>query len=143
FTKVYHKPSYEPYFLPFTSVHPVHMKINIPYTMLIRAIKYCSTFETYVKEREKLRMALLLNKYPGEFIEKQFSRVFQKHNLIEPLSTSNYITLREKLIYLGTNEKMPFDYRSTMFIHFTYCLNMKTLPAKFHALWNKYFNCPN
>ncbi|CAF5154366.1 unnamed protein product, partial [Rotaria sp. Silwood1] len=25
FTKVYHKPSYEPYYLPFNSVHPIHM----------------------------------------------------------------------------------------------------------------------
>ncbi|CAF4633461.1 unnamed protein product, partial [Rotaria sp. Silwood1] len=139
FTKVYHKPSYEPYYLPFNSVHPIHMKVNIPYAMLIRAIKYCSTFETYLNEREKLRMTLLLNKYPGEFIEKQIRRVFQKHNLIEPLSTSNYKTSREKLIYLDKKEKIPIDYGKTMFIHFTYCLNMKTFPAKFHALWDKYF----
>ncbi|CAF4975195.1 unnamed protein product, partial [Rotaria sp. Silwood1] len=76
---VYHKPSYEPYYLPFNSIHLIHMKMNIPYAMLIRAIKYCSTFETYLNEREKLRMTLLLNKYPGEFLEKQFSRVKRTH----------------------------------------------------------------
>ncbi|CAM4985804.1 unnamed protein product [Rotaria socialis] len=27
-----------------------------------------------------------------------------------------------------------------MFIHFTYCLNIRTLPTKFHTLWNKYFS---
>ena len=70
FTKVYHKPSYEPYLLPFNSMHPIHMKKNIPYEMLFRGIKYCSTFGTYVEEREKLRMSLLLNKYSGEFIDK-------------------------------------------------------------------------
>ncbi|CAF4540624.1 unnamed protein product [Rotaria sp. Silwood2] len=139
FTKVYHKPSYEPYYLPFTSVHPKHMKINIPYTMLIRAIKYCSTFETYVDEREKLRMAFLLNKYPNEFIDKQFDRVFQKHNLIQPVSINDYKIIREKLIYSQKNESIQIDYRRTLFVHFTYCLNMKTFPAKFHALWNKYF----
>ena len=26
-----------------------------------------------------------------------------------------------------------------MFIHFTYCTNMKSFPSKFHILWNKYF----
>ncbi|CAF3989663.1 unnamed protein product, partial [Rotaria sp. Silwood1] len=36
-------------------------------------------------------------------------------------------------------DKIPIDYSKTMFIHFIYCLNMKTFPAKFHALWNKYF----
>ncbi|CAF4052578.1 unnamed protein product [Rotaria sp. Silwood1] len=29
FTKVHHKLSYEPYYLPFNSVHPMHMKKNI------------------------------------------------------------------------------------------------------------------
>ncbi|CAF4386938.1 unnamed protein product, partial [Rotaria sordida] len=32
--------------------------------MLLRAIRYCSSFQVYLDEREKLRMALLLNKYP-------------------------------------------------------------------------------
>ncbi|CAF5211219.1 unnamed protein product, partial [Rotaria magnacalcarata] len=36
FTKVYHKPSYEPYYLPFNSVHPLHMKKNIPFAMFLR-----------------------------------------------------------------------------------------------------------
>ncbi|CAF5182133.1 unnamed protein product [Rotaria magnacalcarata] len=68
FTEVYHKPSYEPYYLPFNSTHPIHMKKNIPFEMLIRAIEYCSTFEAYLYKREKLRVALLLlNEYPGEF----------------------------------------------------------------------------
>jgi hypothetical protein len=26
-----------------------------------------------------------------------------------------------------------------IFIHFTYCLNMRQFPNRFHALWNKYF----
>ena len=27
----------------------------------------------------------------------------------------------------------------TMFVHFTYCSNMRSFPVKFHALWQKYF----
>ncbi|CAF4191704.1 unnamed protein product [Rotaria sordida] len=38
FTTVYQKPSYEPYYLPFNSIHPLHMKKNIPFTMLLRTI---------------------------------------------------------------------------------------------------------
>ncbi|CAF3724587.1 unnamed protein product [Rotaria sordida] len=70
FTEVYHKPSYEPYYLPFNSVHPMYMKKNIPFAMLIRTIKYCSLFEAYLNEREKLRITLLLNKYPEIFFLK-------------------------------------------------------------------------
>ena len=139
FTKVYHKISYELYYLSFNSVHPMHMKKNIPFAMLFRAIKYCSTFETYLNEREELRMALLLNKYPGDFIDKQFSRVLRKCNIYQPLTFNNYNELRDKIMYIPMQVKVPIDYGRTMFIHFTYCLNMKTFPTKFHALWNKYF----
>ncbi|CAF1399817.1 unnamed protein product [Rotaria sordida] len=78
FTTVYQKPSYEPYYLPFNSIHPLHMKKNIPFTMLLRVIRYCSTFQTYLDEREKLRMALLFNKYPNKLIEEQFNNVLLK-----------------------------------------------------------------
>ena len=138
-TKVYHKPSYEPYYLPFNSIHPIHIKKNIPFVMLFRAIKYCSTFEAYLNEREQSRIALLLNKYPGNFIDKQFSRVLQKYDINQSLANSNYNALREKIIHAPIQEKIPIDYGKTMFVHFTYCSNMKTFPAKFHAVWNKYF----
>ncbi|CAF1544416.1 unnamed protein product, partial [Rotaria sp. Silwood1] len=105
FTEVYHKLSYESYYLPFNSVYSTHIKKNILFGMLIRTIKYCSIFEAYFNELEKLRMIFLLNKYPGEFIEKQFSYVFQKYNINQPLSTRNYNTLREKMIYVDMKEK--------------------------------------
>jgi hypothetical protein len=41
-------------------------KKNIHFSMLLRAIRCCSTFKAYLYEREKLRMVLLLNKYPGK-----------------------------------------------------------------------------
>ncbi|CAM4929548.1 unnamed protein product [Rotaria socialis] len=141
FTKVYHKPSYEPYYLPFNSVHPVHMKKNIPFAMFLRAIRYCSTFKAFLDEREDLRMALLLNKYPGKFIDNQFNRVLKKCNITQSLTSNNYNTIRKNIIYnIIEEEKIPTDHYRTMFIHFTYCLNIRTLPTKFHTLWNKYFS---
>ncbi|CAF4503478.1 unnamed protein product, partial [Rotaria sp. Silwood2] len=113
FTKVYHKPAYEPYYLPFNSIHPMHMKKNIPFEILI--IKYCSTFDAYLYEREKLRMALLLNRYPGEFIDKQFSRVFQKYYITQPLSTKNYNISREKIRCARIQEKILIDHGQSVF----------------------------
>jgi hypothetical protein len=136
-TTVYHKPSYEPYYLPFNSIHPMHMKKNIPYTMLLRAIRYCSTFQAYLDERGKLRMALLLNKYPGKFIDQQFNRMLQKYNINQLLSLNNYHTFRQKVITTPFQEKVPIDYGKIMFVHFTYCSNMTIFPQKFHTLWNK------
>jgi hypothetical protein len=139
FTTVYHKPSYEPYYLPFNSIHPMHMKKNIPFTMLLRAIRYCSTFQAYLDERGKLRMSLLLNKYSGKFIDQQFNRMLQKFNIDHLLSSNNYDKFRQQVITTPFQEKIPIDYGKTMFVHFTYCTNMRTFPQKFHTLWNNYF----
>ncbi|CAF4660703.1 unnamed protein product [Rotaria sp. Silwood2] len=138
FTTVYQKPSYEPYYLPFSSIHPLHMKNNIPFTMLLRAIRYCSTYQTYLNEREKLRMALMLNKYPNKLIEGQFNNVLLKCAIDHPLAIRNYNRYRQKVIDSPIKEKVDIDYESVMFVHFTYCSTMKTFPVEFHLLWNKY-----
>ncbi|CAF3917583.1 unnamed protein product [Rotaria sordida] len=138
FTTIFQKPSYEPYYLPFNSVHPIHMKKNIIFTMLLRALRYCSIFQEYLNEREKLRMALLLNRYPNKFIDKQFNNVLSKLN-IQSLTCNNYVNCRQEVIDSPIKEKIPVDYEKTMFVHFTYCSSMRTFPIKFQALWNKYF----
>ena len=107
--------------------------------MLLRAIRYCSTFETYLHERESLRMALLLNKYPNNLINDQFNRVFLKFGINQPLTVTNYKITREKLIGSPSQDRPLTDHRKAMFIHFTYCTTMRTFPPKFHALWHKYF----
>ncbi|CAF1423244.1 unnamed protein product [Rotaria sordida] len=138
FTTVFQKPSYEPYYLPFNSVHPIHMKKNIIFTMLLRALRYCSTFQEYLNERERLRMALLLNRYPNKFIDKQFNNILSKLN-IQSLTCNNYVNCRQEVIDSPIREKVPVDYEKIMFVHFTYCSSMRTFPIKFQALWNKYF----
>ncbi|CAF1365985.1 unnamed protein product [Rotaria sordida] len=106
--------------------------------MLLRTIRYCSTFQDYLNERERLRMALLLNKYPNNFIDEQFNNVLSKLN-IQALTCFNYVNYRQEVIDSPIKEKIPIDYGKTIFVHFTYCSSMKTLPRKFHTLWNKYF----
>ena len=138
-TSVYHKPSYESYYLPFNSIHPLHMKQNIPFAMLLRAIRYSSTFQSYLDERGKLKCDLLVNKYPIKFIDQQFLRLLHKFNINEPLTIGNYDTLRQQVIDTPYDNKVPIDYKKILFVHFTYCSNMTTFPRKFHELWNKYF----
>lgn len=140
FTSVYHKPSYEPYYLPFNSIHPLHMKKNIPFTMLLRAIRYCSTFEAYQKERDQLKIALLSNQYPSQLIDQQFNYVFYKYDINQSLNIITYDEIRQKIINSPLQAKQPIDYGQTMFVHFTYCSNMRSFPQKFHNLWLKYFS---
>ncbi|CAM4850308.1 unnamed protein product, partial [Rotaria magnacalcarata] len=140
YTTVFQKPSYEPYYLPFNSIHPLHMKKNIPFAMLLRAIRYCSTFESYLNEREKLRMALLLNKYPNKIIDEQFNNVLVKFGINEPLTSINFNRSRQQIIGSPVKEKLSVNYDKSIFVHFTYCSSMKTFPIKFHTLWDKYFD---
>ena len=74
-TEVFHKPSHEPYFLPFTSIHNEHIKKNIPFGALVRAIRYSSSYSAFRREEAHICMSLLLNKYPMSFILRQMERV--------------------------------------------------------------------
>ena len=139
-TYVYHKPSYEPYYLPFNSIHPMHMKKNIPYAMFLRAIRYCSNFQLFINERESLRMALLLNRYPNQLIASQFLRVLEKFDIQNDLTIENYQRHRLKIIAIPNQERIEVDYEKNLFIHFTYCSSMRTFPIRFHTLWNNYFS---
>ena len=113
FTTVYHKPFYEPYYLPFNSIHPLHMKKNIPFVMLLRIIRYCSKFQSYLNEREKLRTALLLNKYPNKIIEEQFNSLLSKYNIDKPLDFNNYSLYSQRVINSSKKEKIPINYDKT------------------------------
>lgn len=121
FTRVYHKPSCEPYYLPFNSVHPKHMKKNIPFAIL-------------------LRMALSLNRYPDQFIDGQFHRLFQTLGIHHILTEDNYDQYRQKIIVGLIQPKPPINHGTSMFVHFTYYSNMRSFPKKFHELWQKYFD---
>lgn len=77
-SNVFHKPSHEPFYLPFTSTHIKHIENNIPFEALIRAIRYCSNYRMFRREEVHICMSLLLNNYPINFILEQFERVPRK-----------------------------------------------------------------
>jgi len=79
-TSVYHKPTAEPYYLPYTSDHPHKYHRNIPYSALIRAARLCSNVHDFNLERLRIEMSLLLSQYPPKFISHQFLRFFQVNN---------------------------------------------------------------
>ncbi|CAF1580768.1 unnamed protein product, partial [Rotaria magnacalcarata] len=85
-------------------------------------------------------MALLLNKYPNKLIDEQFNNVLVKFTINEPLTLINYNRSHQKIIDSPIKEKLLVNYKKTIFVHFTYCSSTKTLPIKFHILWQKYFD---
>ncbi|CAF1515433.1 unnamed protein product [Rotaria magnacalcarata] len=93
-TSVYHKPSAEPYVVPFLSDHPRYTFQNIIQTALVRAIRYSSTFEAFNHERRAIRLMLLFNGYPTTYIDKQFRKIF-----------GNYITSNSILPLINNEDK--------------------------------------
>jgi hypothetical protein len=57
-TSVYHKPIAEPYYLPYISDHPHKIYRNIPYGVLIRAARLCSSVHTFNLEDLRIEMSL-------------------------------------------------------------------------------------
>ena len=118
----------------------MHMKKNISFAMFIRSIRYCSSFTSFINERETLRMALLLKKYPESFISKQFELVLQIFNISETISLQNYKQIRFIIMSTAYEQKIQVDYDKNLFIYFTYCTKLRTFPIRFHILWREYFS---
>ena len=107
-TSIYHKPTAEPYILPYTSDHPRHTHRNIPYTALLRAARICSNVDDFALECIRIDISLLLNNYPPHFITKQFNRFFHFNNAMSVSDTMNtrlYSRLHENLLYEPTRRE--------------------------------------
>ncbi|CAF3855858.1 unnamed protein product, partial [Adineta steineri] len=97
-TAVYHKPNAEPYVIPFCSDHPRHVFVNIIQTLLTRAVRYSSTFETFNYERRSIKLMLLYNGYSSSFIDQQFHKFFNE--FIYATSILSFIENEQQFILL-------------------------------------------
>ena len=75
-TIIFRKLAAQPYVLPFNSSHPSHITRNIPYAAALRATRICSHPENLKEELDKIRITLLLNKYPPKFVDNQMRRFY-------------------------------------------------------------------
>ena len=110
-TSVFHKPAAELYVLPYSSDHPRHIHINIPYRALLRAVRLCSDVYTFDKERLKIEMILLLNGYLPKFIKwhiNRFYRLNQAMHVFTSLDLEQYGILHRKLLYLPTRREKKY-----------------------------------
>ena len=111
-TSIYHKPTNEPYILPYTSDHSHHIHRNIPYAALLRAARICSHVNDFNTERIRIDMSLLLNGYPPNFISKQFHRFFHLNNAMPVLNQLNkqiYHELHQTSLYQPTRREKQFQ----------------------------------
>lgn len=143
-TRVFRKLAAQPYVLPFHSSHPMHIKRNIPYAAAIRATRICSHPEDLRDELEKIRITLLLNKYPPRFIDKQMERFFEdvtKQRTSDSLLGERHSIYRERILEPEWNkkEKRKVEFDRDILLHFTYAPSLAHFGSRFHQIWQEIF----
>ena len=163
-TSVYHKPTTEPYILPYTSDHPRHVHRNIPYAVLLRAARICSHVDDVNSERIRIDMSWLLNDYPSRFISQKFYRFFTLNNavpVLERLDEQVYRELHSKFLVQPTRREKKLAKRMTDPAKFPKILRSKiwnrkilspryifdselttTFRKEFKQWWKKYYHYP-
>jgi hypothetical protein len=107
-TPIYHKPTAEPYILPYTSDHPRHIHRNIPYAALLRAARICSHVADFNIECIRTDISLLLNSYLPHFITQQFNRFFRLNHAMlvyTKLNEQVYSRLHQNSLYQPTRRE--------------------------------------
>ena len=163
-TKVYHKPTADAYYLPYTSDHPHRYHRNIPYSALVRAARLCSNYEDLKNERLRIDLTLLLSDYSPKMITNQFLRFFQVNNaeLVlkqadeqayrrlhqallmrkKPTTTLNEPSIQHLVEYPSVLHDKPWD-KSFMCPQYTFETGPRTqLSCEFYSWWKKHYHYP-
>ena len=160
-TTMYHKPTTEPYILPFTSDHPRHIHCNIPYAALLRAARLCSHVDDFNLERIRVDMSLLLNGYPPSFISQQFDRFFKLNHAMPALHQLNeevYHYLHQSLSQQPTRREKQLNAmmrdpaatplilqtkqwdKEVMYLHYLFDRGLTMdLPRELHRWWKTHY----
>ena len=95
-TSVYCKPTFSGVFTNFGSFVPKSYKYNLLLTLLHRAFKFCSYFEHFHQEIDKLKTIFENNGYPKSLVDfcikKYLDKVFiKKESSTESLEKRTYL----------------------------------------------------
>ncbi|CAF4763576.1 unnamed protein product, partial [Rotaria sp. Silwood2] len=143
-TTIYRKLAAQPYVLPFNSSHPSHIMRNIPYAAALRLTRICSQSDDLREELDKLRIMLLLNKYPPKFVDQQITRFYKDltgEKSSDALLGKEHGKYREITLNEQWNKKAkrPIDFKNDILCHFSYTLALARFGTNFHQIWNEIF----
>ena len=143
-TTVFRKLAAQPYVLPFHSSHPPYITRNIPYAAVLRATRMCFHPEDLQHEFDKIRIMLLLNKYPPKFIDRRIERFLQDLTGTKTTKTllgKEHSKFRELILDIAWNkkEKKKIVFSRDILLHFTYTLSLARFGSWFHQIWQEIF----
>ena len=118
---------------------------NIPYTAALRATRICSHANDLRDELDRIRVMLLLNKYPPRFIDQQMQRFYDDltgKKSSDILLGNDHRTYRDKVLDEQWNkkEKRKIDFRNDILCHFSYTPALARFGTNFHQIWNEVFD---
>ncbi|CAF1379607.1 unnamed protein product [Adineta steineri] len=157
-TSYYHKPNAKPYVVPFNSDHPRHVFVNIIKTLLTRAVRYSSTFETFNYERHIPRLLLInnfINFSINSFIQHQF--ILLRHEILDqPTPSQSQAASRAATADVDNDQthvtaettsreliekiqKKPVNYVDRLFLHYTHEKRFKPFKRNMHRVYQNVF----
>ncbi|CAF1418091.1 unnamed protein product [Adineta steineri] len=159
-SSVYHKLAAEPCIIPFNSDHTRHTFDNIIQVILLRAIRYSSTLESFQKEYRRTRFMLLYNGYPSKYIDQHFQKFFASHlsnsSLIPMIYDENeFLIIRKKLFAQSSVKEIqmnrqidnigikqtdkPNKFDKTLFLHYTHEKRLEPIKRDIHKIYSDVF----
>ena len=117
---------------------------NIPFSALLRVVRIISHRDNLAEEIEKVRITLLLNKYPPNFIDKHFKRFFKALTGQEDsklILSEQHNIFRDKVLdpHWDKKEKQKINFNKDILVHFTYTPSLARFGARFHQIWQEIF----
>lgn len=93
-TDIYRKPTDSQRYIDFTSRHPRHIKINLPYTLANRLYRIINDKEILDKRYLELKSILLRHRYPIKLIDDAIIKCYNKTKLNKiPIEQNNYVNI--------------------------------------------------
>ena len=75
YTRMYHKPTDQKYYLHYNSAHPRNQKNSVSYGLLIRCKRICTEDHHFEQEAKKIYNQLRLRKYPITLLDEAMETV--------------------------------------------------------------------
>ncbi len=88
-TDLYCKPTDSHNYLHFTSAHPEHNKLSLPYSQYLRLKRICSRDEDFLRHSQMITFHFVRRGYPKKLLRKAFDKVNVRHRediLKEPMT---------------------------------------------------------
>jgi len=149
YTRVYHHPTMEKYTLPYVVGHAKLSHSHWLRTALMRAVRFCSNYQDFDRERIYLEISCLRNGYSIDFIEtqlKHFYRYFNAEIIRFCMDQVVYDKFRRRLFDFIDHQRIMFDKWQQfekndriIYLHYLYDYGPRDkFKEKFHQIWSAY-----